>query len=214
MANRRRKVESGDPLAEFASKLRELQAGAMARADTPEKVAALQIDKVAENENWRCGVSTIYAALSGARLPSITTLRAMVEAWDPRGAKGFTAWWKERDITQDKIITRRAADLDAHAPSPRRSPPDGREDGREVANPIALAELRNRLANALAMSRLNRTQLAQRAQVGRTTVSVALSPTGPPPSEATTVALCRALRLDPAPMLALLRAARDGGILI
>ncbi|MFI1769264.1 helix-turn-helix domain-containing protein [Streptomyces sp. NPDC020800] len=206
MANRRRKVEPGDPLAEFASKLRELQAGAIARADTPEKVTALQIDKVAENENWRCGVSTIYAALSGARLPSITTLRAMVEAWDPRGAKGFTAWWKERDATQDKIISCRAADQDAHASFPRRSPPDG----REVASPFALEDLRNRLATALATQGLSRTQLAYRAGVGRTTVSVALSRTGPPPSEATIGALCRALHLDPAPMLDLLREARTG----
>jgi DNA-binding Xre family transcriptional regulator len=206
MANRRRKVESGDPLAEFAAKLRELQAGAIARADTPEEVAKVEIEKVAANKNWRCGVSTIYAALSGARLPSITTLRAMVEAWDRRGAKGFTAWWKERDATQDKIIARRAADQDAHASSPRRSPPDG----REVANPLALADLRNRLADALATKGLNRTQLAQRAGVGRTTLSVALSPTGPVPSEATIAALCRALGLDPAPMLVLLRDARDG----
>ncbi|MFF4442431.1 helix-turn-helix domain-containing protein [Streptomyces sp. NPDC001621] len=206
MANRRRKLEPGDPLTEFAAKLRELQAGAIARARTPQEVEALKIDKVAANKEWRCGASTIYAALSGARLPSIQTLRAMVEAWDPRGSNGFPAWWKERDATQDKIISRRVADQDANASSLRRSPPDG----RQIADPAALAALRHHLAIALASQGLNRTQLAQRSALGRTTVSVALSPAGPAPSEGTIGALCRALHLDPSPMLYLLRQARYG----
>ncbi|MEW2259793.1 helix-turn-helix domain-containing protein [Streptomyces sp. NPDC047869] len=59
----------------------------------------------------------------------------------------------------------------------------------------ACTELRRRLADGLARAGLNRTQLAVRAGLGRTTVSKALSPRKPVPSAATVAALARALRL-------------------
>ncbi|MGM0361686.1 helix-turn-helix domain-containing protein [Streptomyces griseoaurantiacus] len=70
-----------------------------------------------------------------------------------------------------------------------------------------LTKLRGRLADGLARARLNQTQLAQRAGLGRTTVSEALSPQKPVPSAETVAALSRALRLPEAEMLALQRTA-------
>ncbi|MEU7038699.1 helix-turn-helix transcriptional regulator [Streptomyces sp. NPDC046237] len=65
------------------------------------------------------------------------------------------------------------------------------EDGRGAA----LAELRRQLAIAIAVARLNQTQLAARCGLGRTTVSVALSPTKPVPSPQTVAAIASALKL-------------------
>ena len=70
-----------------------------------------------------------------------------------------------------------------------------------------LTKLRGRLADGLARARLNQTQLARRAGLGRTTVSEALSPQKPVPSAETVAALSRALRLPEAEMLALQRTA-------
>ncbi|WP_327692431.1 helix-turn-helix domain-containing protein [Streptomyces sp. NBC_00459] len=70
-----------------------------------------------------------------------------------------------------------------------------------------LTKLRGRLADGLARTRLNQTQLARRAGLGRTTVSEALSPQKPVPSAETVAALSRALQLPEAEMLALQRTA-------
>ncbi|MEU8764291.1 helix-turn-helix domain-containing protein [Streptomyces sp. NPDC048659] len=59
----------------------------------------------------------------------------------------------------------------------------------------ALRELRERLRAGMARMRVNQTDLAQRAGLGRTTVSEALSPGKPAPSHETVAALARALRL-------------------
>ncbi|MFD0210656.1 hypothetical protein ACFVH9_16360 [Streptomyces hirsutus] len=56
----------------------------------------------------------------------------------------------------------------------------------------ALTDLRSRLADGLAQARLNQTQAAARAGLGRTTVSEALSPKKPVPSGPTVAALARA----------------------
>ncbi|MFD9069809.1 hypothetical protein [Streptomyces lasiicapitis] len=78
----------------------------------------------------------------------------------------------------------------------------------------ALIELRRRLADGLARARLNQTQLAARAELGRTTVSEALSPKKPVPSAETVAALARALKLPVQGLLALRRTAagRLGGV--
>jgi len=65
------------------------------------------------------------------------------------------------------------------------------QDGR---NP-ALTELRRRLEAGLARTRLNKTQLARQAQLGRTTVSEAFQLDGPVPSAATLAAVARVLKL-------------------
>ncbi|GAA4672433.1 helix-turn-helix domain-containing protein [Streptomyces youssoufiensis] len=70
-----------------------------------------------------------------------------------------------------------------------------------------LIKLRGKLADGLAQARLNQTQLARRAGLGRTTVSEALSPQKPVPSAETVAALSRALQLPEAEMLALQRTA-------
>ncbi|MEU2975429.1 helix-turn-helix transcriptional regulator [Streptomyces hirsutus] len=77
--------------------------------------------------------------------------------------------------------------------------------GRESA----LAELRDRLDAARAKAQCDQTQLAKRAQLARSTVNQALSHTAPAPSVNTITALAKALRLDPDPLLALLRTARS-----
>ncbi|MGW2770734.1 helix-turn-helix domain-containing protein [Streptomyces sp. NPDC001275] len=67
-------------------------------------------------------------------------------------------------------------------------------DEQNGHNP-ALTELRRRLTGGLARARLNQTQLATRAELGRTTVSEALSPKKPVPSSETVAALASALKL-------------------
>ncbi|MDH6604487.1 transcriptional regulator with XRE-family HTH domain [Streptomyces sp. SAI-208] len=71
----------------------------------------------------------------------------------------------------------------------------------------AQAELRRRLDEARAQARLDQTQLAGRAHLGRTTVSKALSPRGGVPSVDTVTALARALQLPAGELLELRRAA-------
>ncbi|MFF8696714.1 hypothetical protein ACF08W_31315, partial [Streptomyces sp. NPDC015144] len=71
----------------------------------------------------------------------------------------------------------------------------------------ALAELRKRLDNGLAHMRLDKTALAGRAGLGRTTVSEAFRAGGPVPSGGTIQALATALRLPADELLELRRAA-------
>lgn len=70
-------------------------------------------------------------------------------------------------------------------------------------------KLREQLANGLARARLNQTQLAKIAKLGRTTVSEALSDSKPVPSRETVAALAGALRLPAQELLALQRAALE-----
>ncbi|MEV5778516.1 helix-turn-helix domain-containing protein [Streptomyces antimycoticus] len=79
------------------------------------------------------------------------------------------------------------------------------ENGRAPA----LAELRRRLTGGMARSRMNQTQLAARAGLGRTTVSEALSLRKPLPSRETVAALADALKLPIQELLALQQAAAD-----
>ncbi|MER6678804.1 helix-turn-helix domain-containing protein [Streptomyces sp. NPDC000983] len=78
----------------------------------------------------------------------------------------------------------------------------------------AHAELRRRLDEGRAAARLNQTQLARRAGLGRTTVSKALSPQGDVPSVDTVTALAGALRLPVDQLLELRRTAagETGGV--
>ncbi|GAA4547456.1 hypothetical protein GCM10023097_29200 [Streptomyces collinus] len=69
----------------------------------------------------------------------------------------------------------------------------------------ALTELRRKLSDGLAKLGLNQTQLARRAELGRTTVSQAFQNGGPMPSERTVAALARALKLPVEELLALRR---------
>ncbi|MCX4468709.1 hypothetical protein OG980_31890 [Streptomyces albidoflavus] len=83
------------------------------------------------------------------------------------------------------------------------------QDQHNGHNP-ALTELRRRLSDGLAQSRLTQTQLAARAKLARTTVSEALSPKKSVPTAATVAALSRALRLPVEELLALQRDAAGG----
>ncbi|MFC8495639.1 helix-turn-helix domain-containing protein [Streptomyces sp. NPDC057235] len=77
----------------------------------------------------------------------------------------------------------------------------------------ALVELRERLRGGMARMRLNQTDLATRAGLGRTTVSEAFSPTKPAPSPETVAALARALQLQVEELLELRRSAvEDTGV--
>ncbi|MER5719676.1 helix-turn-helix domain-containing protein, partial [Streptomyces sp. NPDC002132] len=71
----------------------------------------------------------------------------------------------------------------------------------------ALTELRRRLSSGLARLKLNQTQLAGRAHLGRTTVSEAFQVNGPVPSPRTVTALARALKLPVEELLELQRTA-------
>ncbi|MFJ4773950.1 hypothetical protein ACIP88_33375 [Streptomyces uncialis] len=68
-------------------------------------------------------------------------------------------------------------------------------DAYSEQNP-ALAELRKRLRAGMARMRLNQTDLAVRAGLGRTTVSEALSSAKPAPSPGTVAALARAMQMQ------------------
>ncbi|MGW4982580.1 tetratricopeptide repeat protein [Streptomyces mirabilis] len=81
--------------------------------------------------------------------------------------------------------------------------------GKQSGDSSALTELRERLAEGLARARLNQTQLAKQAELGRTTVSEALSPTKPVPSAETVAALAHVLRLPVRELLELRRTAAE-----
>ncbi|MGK5450199.1 helix-turn-helix domain-containing protein [Streptomyces radiopugnans] len=83
------------------------------------------------------------------------------------------------------------------------------QEGRDAA----LAELRARLADGLARARLTKTQLAQRAGLGRTTVQQAFRDGAPVPSDATVAALTHVLGLSEEELLALRRTAAEKDIL-
>ncbi|MER6471551.1 helix-turn-helix domain-containing protein [Streptomyces collinus] len=76
---------------------------------------------------------------------------------------------------------------------------------------LALTDLRRRLEAGLAHIRLNKTDLARRAGLGRTTVSEAFQDGGPVPSAETVAALARALGLPVGELLELQRDAAGSG---
>uniref|UniRef100_UPI003F496BF9 helix-turn-helix domain-containing protein n=1 Tax=Streptomyces chartreusis TaxID=1969 RepID=UPI003F496BF9 len=71
----------------------------------------------------------------------------------------------------------------------------------------ALTQLRSKLSGGLVKLRLNKTQLATRARLGRTTVSEAFRDGGPVPSEHTVGALAAALKLPTDELLELRQSA-------
>ncbi|MFJ9871171.1 helix-turn-helix domain-containing protein [Streptomyces sp. NPDC101165] len=83
-------------------------------------------------------------------------------------------------------------------------------DEQNRQNP-ALIQLRKRLSGGLAKLGLNKTELARRAGLGRTTVSEAFQTDGPVPSAQTVAALASALKLPVEEILALQQDAARGG---
>ncbi|MFE0515443.1 helix-turn-helix transcriptional regulator [Streptomyces sp. NPDC058964] len=75
----------------------------------------------------------------------------------------------------------------------------------QISHYPALTELRRQLDGGRARMRLNKTDLAARAGLGRTTVSEAFQTDGPVPSAQTVAALARALKLPVEELLALQR---------
>ncbi|MGY4964531.1 hypothetical protein [Streptomyces sp. 900105245] len=102
---RARLLDRSKPLEAFAADLRRLRDSAPPRRlrkkkpgplknGEPAALAPLTVDQVvAEHE---VGRSSIYAALSGRRLPSTMLLRVMVLAWDPKGADAIPQWMDRR----------------------------------------------------------------------------------------------------------------------
>ncbi|MFF4030921.1 helix-turn-helix domain-containing protein [Streptomyces sviceus] len=76
---------------------------------------------------------------------------------------------------------------------------------------LALTELRQRLSDWLATSGLDKTQLARRSGLGRTTVSEAFQPGGPMPSAKTLAALAKALGMPAEELLELRRTSTIAG---
>ncbi|MBK5994841.1 tetratricopeptide repeat protein [Streptomyces sp. MBT58] len=83
----------------------------------------------------------------------------------------------------------------------------GQVAGKEAEREAALTELRTRLNNGLARSRLTKTQLASQARRSRTTIQESLRTGAPAPSAETVVALARVLRLEDDELLRLQRTA-------
>lgn len=79
--------------------------------------------------------------------------------------------------------------------------------GDQLEPEAARAELRARLEDATASTDLSKTQLAQRAKLGRTTVQEAFSSDKPVPSHRTVASLARALKLPVDELLELRRIA-------
>ncbi|MFE6497587.1 helix-turn-helix transcriptional regulator [Streptomyces sp. NPDC057748] len=86
---------------------------------------------------------------------------------------------------------------------------DERVHDEQSCNSSALTELRRRLDDGRAKARLNQTQLAKQAELGRTTVSEALSARGDVPSVDTVAALARVLKLPVGELLKLQRTAAE-----
>lgn len=101
MPNRPRVLDLTNPLEQFANELRRLQREAMGRAQSPDDVDKLQVEKIAGPQT--ASRATIYAALSGRRLPSPRTLLVMVMAWDPRGTEAFEAWLTFRNDVETLV---------------------------------------------------------------------------------------------------------------
>jgi hypothetical protein len=83
------------------------------------------------------------------------------------------------------------------------------QSGKPERN-TALTTLRERLEDGLAKARLTKTQLAARAELGRTTIQTAFQSNGPAPSAGTVAALAQALQLPKSELLELRRIAVDG----
>ncbi|MEU0984817.1 hypothetical protein ABZ488_37100 [Streptomyces griseus] len=183
-------------------RLRELQEGAIARAGGSQEAREISIDKVASGR-WATSRTAIYAALNGTRLASMNTLCAMVSAWHPQGEKGIPEWQKLRRDVEEQLITLRSG-TPATATNVVVVPS---VEPVRLPDEEALAELRNRLSDGLARTRLNKTELAVRAGLGRTTVAEAFGAGRPVPSAATVAAISRVLGLEATDLLDLQRRA-------
>jgi hypothetical protein len=105
MPNRRWAIDAEHPVGRFAVELRNLHAGAVARAADSGAARKLSPAKVAEATQWRTSRSSIYAALNGTRLPSENTVCALVSAWDPDGGQdSINQWLKTRDAAEDELV--------------------------------------------------------------------------------------------------------------
>ncbi|MET7606402.1 helix-turn-helix domain-containing protein [Streptomyces avermitilis] len=91
------------------------------------------------------------------------------------------------------------------------SRPGGEHVHDHNGDSLALTDLRRRLEAGRARMRLNKTVLAGRAGLGRTTLSEAFQTDGPVPSAQTVGALARALGLPVGELLELQREAAGGG---
>ncbi|MGW9068649.1 hypothetical protein ACWGQT_04290 [Streptomyces yangpuensis] len=102
------------------------------------------------------GRSSVYAALSARRLPSVTVLRAMVLAWSPAGEAAMSDWMNRRREVEVALATpasspatgtspARSADEQGAQPTVLRPPPETPElpspdpSSPTVAAPAAIA---------------------------------------------------------------------------
>ncbi|MER6264684.1 hypothetical protein ABT203_34750 [Streptomyces sp900105245] len=120
---RARLLDRSKPLEAFAADLRRLRDAAPPRRFRKKQplkrqepagrrvLAPLTVDQVVTKHG--VGRSSIYAALSGRRLPSTTLLRVMVLAWDPKGAEAIPQWMDRRREVE--------AALSLEGPDPGRS---------------------------------------------------------------------------------------------
>jgi transcriptional regulator with XRE-family HTH domain len=129
-----RVLDLDQPLDRFANELRELQRSALARGETPEARHELDIDQLAGRH--RSSRATIYAALSGRRLPSTHTLLILVAAWtdgdkDARAA-AQQEWLTKRAEVERKLALSVPARRAAVRPQPAAAVEEAERERREA----------------------------------------------------------------------------------
>lgn len=141
---RSRPLDRSKPLEAFASDLRRLRDSAPPReyrTDIPEpgegkKPQSSQIpepfgvDQVVAK--YGVGRSSVYAALSARRLPSVTVLRAMVLAWAPAGEAAMPDWMNRRREVEVALATSSSSPA-AETPPARRSEKESAQRARPAA---------------------------------------------------------------------------------
>ncbi|MEV4875308.1 hypothetical protein [Streptomyces cyaneofuscatus] len=118
MARRARPLDPSEPLEAFASDLRRLRDAAPPRRTRAGRAEPFGVDHVVAK--YGVGRSSVYAALSGRRLPSRTVLRAMVLAWDPRGEEAMPQWMGKRLDVESALGSATGA---VRRPAPDRAAP-------------------------------------------------------------------------------------------
>ncbi|MFC9581546.1 hypothetical protein ACFVJ8_01620 [Streptomyces yangpuensis] len=138
-------MDPSKPLEAFAADLRRLRDSAPPReyrtgvpepgeGRKPESFqmpAPFGVDQVVAK--YGVGRSSVYAALSARRLPSVTVLRAMVLAWSPVGEAAMSDWMNRRREVEVALAT--PASSPAAETSPARS---SDEEGAQRARPTVL----------------------------------------------------------------------------
>jgi transcriptional regulator with XRE-family HTH domain len=225
LANRRRPVDSTTPEGRFAQALRDLERGAIARASSHAEREKLRVEKIAKNSTWRTSRTAIYSALNGTRLPSEDTIRALADAWDPRGSSSHRRWLALRERAEDErhgqplpektlaarlveatqsgrvhesqleLLSEIGRTLGPAPYFPQLVEPGVYSLGFTNRRDAYVYSLRSRLHRARERADLTTQQLAEHTGLDITTVDQAFDLDAGPPTQRTLVLLCRAMQV-------------------